>query len=125
MFRVEEAEHDTTVKAGGNAYSSALKVRCYFAPKRRLTFNRLYGVISQKIVLFITTAVRTSNPTTAAYSEDHTKHRKHFCGSNTELSNVIEGGTYIKFTYHHGVPGMITGHALFAVDKVALGQIFP
>jgi hypothetical protein len=32
-------------------------------PKRRLTFNGLHGVISQKIVLFITTAVRTSNPT--------------------------------------------------------------
>jgi hypothetical protein len=28
-----------------------------------LTFNRLQGVISQKIVLFITTAVRNSNPT--------------------------------------------------------------
>jgi hypothetical protein len=27
-----------------------------------LTFNGLHGVISQKIVLFITTAVRTSNP---------------------------------------------------------------
>jgi hypothetical protein len=31
-------------------------------PKRRLTFNGLHGVISQKIVLFITTAVRTSDP---------------------------------------------------------------
>jgi hypothetical protein len=31
-------------------------------PKRRLIFNGLYGVISQKIVLFITTDVRTSNP---------------------------------------------------------------
>jgi hypothetical protein len=29
-----------------------------------LTFNGLHGVISQKMVLFITTAVRTSNPTT-------------------------------------------------------------
>jgi hypothetical protein len=31
--------------------------------KHQLTFNGLHGVISQKIVLFITTAVRTSNPT--------------------------------------------------------------
>jgi hypothetical protein len=31
--------------------------------KRRLTLNRLHGIISQKIVLFIITAVRTSNPT--------------------------------------------------------------
>jgi hypothetical protein len=29
-----------------------------------LTSNGLYGVISEKIVLFINTAVRTSNPTT-------------------------------------------------------------
>jgi hypothetical protein len=35
----------------------------YVPPKRLLTFNGLHGVISQKIVLFITTAVRTSNPT--------------------------------------------------------------
>jgi hypothetical protein len=32
-------------------------------PKRRLTFNGLQGVISQKTVFFITTGVRTSNPT--------------------------------------------------------------
>jgi hypothetical protein len=30
--------------------------------KRRVTCNGLHGVISQKIVLFITTTVRTSNP---------------------------------------------------------------
>jgi hypothetical protein len=34
----------------------------YVSPKRRLTFNGLHSVISQKIVLFMTTAVRTSNP---------------------------------------------------------------
>jgi hypothetical protein len=28
-----------------------------------LTFNGVYGVISQKIILFITTAVRISDPT--------------------------------------------------------------
>jgi hypothetical protein len=33
--------------------------------RKSLTFNRLHGVISQKIELFITTAVKTSNP---AYS---------------------------------------------------------
>jgi hypothetical protein len=32
-------------------------------PKLRLTLNGLHGVISQKMVLFIITAVRTSNPT--------------------------------------------------------------
>jgi hypothetical protein len=32
-------------------------------PKRRFTFNELHGIISQKIELLITTAVRTSNLT--------------------------------------------------------------
>jgi hypothetical protein len=34
----------------------------HVSPKRRLAFNGLHGVISQKIVLFIATALRTSNP---------------------------------------------------------------
>jgi hypothetical protein len=33
----------------------------HVSPKRRLTFNRLHGVISQKMEFFIITAVRTSN----------------------------------------------------------------
>jgi hypothetical protein len=37
--------------------------RRHVPPKRRLTFNGLYGVISQMLELFITTAVRTSNRT--------------------------------------------------------------
>jgi hypothetical protein len=37
--------------------------RQHVALKRQLTFNRQHGVISQKIVLFITSTVRTSNPT--------------------------------------------------------------
>jgi hypothetical protein len=40
---------------------STLKMGRYVPPKRRLTLNGLHGVISQKIALFITTAVRTSN----------------------------------------------------------------
>jgi hypothetical protein len=42
---------------------------CFFSPDngnmflKRLNFNRLHGITSQKIELFITTAVRTSNPT--------------------------------------------------------------
>jgi hypothetical protein len=38
-----------------------MQVICY--PKRRLTFTGLHGAISQKIELFITTAVRTTDPT--------------------------------------------------------------
>jgi hypothetical protein len=37
--------------------------RRYVPPKRRLKPNRLHGIISQKMILFITTAVKTSNPT--------------------------------------------------------------
>jgi hypothetical protein len=37
--------------------------RRHVPPKWWLTFNRLQGVISQKIQLYITAAVRTSNPT--------------------------------------------------------------
>jgi hypothetical protein len=36
--------------------------RRYVPPKRRLALTGLHCVMSQKIVLFITTAVRTSNP---------------------------------------------------------------
>jgi hypothetical protein len=39
------------------------RCRRYVPPKLRSTLNWLHGVISQKTVLFITTAVRTSNPT--------------------------------------------------------------
>jgi hypothetical protein len=53
----------------GGTYRIHLQVRTkrwrrYFPPKPRLTFNGPHGVISQKIALFITTAVRTSNLTT-------------------------------------------------------------
>jgi hypothetical protein len=37
------------------------------SPKHWLTFNGPHGVISQKIVLLISTAVRTSNPTQLIY----------------------------------------------------------
>jgi hypothetical protein len=37
----------------------------HIPPKRRLTFNELHGVISQKTEVFVTAAVRTSNPAPA------------------------------------------------------------
>jgi hypothetical protein len=46
-----------------SAYSSALKIEATYPPKRRLTYNRLHGVISLKTEFFITTVVKTSNPT--------------------------------------------------------------
>jgi hypothetical protein len=41
--------------------------RRYVSPKRRLTLNGLHDVISQKIALFITTAVRIPNPTSNSF----------------------------------------------------------
>lgn len=41
--------------------------RQYVPPKRGLTFNGLHVVIPQKKVLFIMTAVRISDPTTAGW----------------------------------------------------------
>jgi hypothetical protein len=46
-----------------NLFLRPWRWRRYVPPKRRLTLNGLHCVISQKIVLFITTAVRTSNLT--------------------------------------------------------------
>jgi hypothetical protein len=37
--------------------------RRYLPPKRPVQLNALHGVISQKMILFITTAVKTSDPT--------------------------------------------------------------
>jgi hypothetical protein len=45
------------------AYSSTCRWRRHVPPKRRLTFNGPRGVISHRIELFLTTAVRTSNCT--------------------------------------------------------------
>jgi hypothetical protein len=45
------------------AYSLTLNVEATCPPKRWLIFGGPHGVISQKTELFITTAVRTSNPT--------------------------------------------------------------
>jgi hypothetical protein len=46
-----------------NKPESRWQAEWYVPSKRRLTFNGLHGVISENILLFITNAVRTSNPT--------------------------------------------------------------
>jgi hypothetical protein len=53
------------------------KWRRYVPPKRRLQLNRLHGVTSQKMTLFITTAVKTSN---ALYTSP-----KRYCGVGTMM----------------------------------------
>jgi hypothetical protein len=47
--------------------------RRYVPPKLRLTLNGLHSVVSQKMVPFITTVVKTSNPT-ASYPESDSLH---------------------------------------------------
>jgi hypothetical protein len=46
-----------------NIFLRPWRWRRYVPPKRRLKLNGLHGAISQKMILFITTAVKTSNPT--------------------------------------------------------------
>jgi hypothetical protein len=45
-----------------NLFLRPWRWRRYVPPRRRLKLNGLHGAISQKIILFITTAVKTSNP---------------------------------------------------------------
>jgi hypothetical protein len=49
------------------AYFPALRWRRHVPQKRRLTFNRLHGVISLTTELFIPTAVKTSNPSYSTF----------------------------------------------------------
>jgi hypothetical protein len=47
------------------------RLRPYIPPKRRLPFNELHSVTSQKTELFITTAVETSNSISILYTLIH------------------------------------------------------
>jgi hypothetical protein len=47
-----------------NLFLRPWRWRLYVPPKRWLKLNGLHSVISQKMILFITTAVKISNPTT-------------------------------------------------------------
>jgi hypothetical protein len=46
-----------------NVFLRPWRWRRYVSPKRRLKLDGLHGVISQKMILFITSTVKTSNPT--------------------------------------------------------------
>jgi hypothetical protein len=71
FFRVEEISPAKTIKQAGGKLTTCLlpgfllnlflrpwRWRRYVPPKRRLTFNGLQGVVFQKMILFITTAVK-------------------------------------------------------------------
>jgi hypothetical protein len=57
IFRVEG------IGSAKPASKQVARWRRHVPPKRRLTLNGLHGVISQKMIFFITTVVKTSNPT--------------------------------------------------------------
>jgi hypothetical protein len=67
---------DTTLAMLVTCFHAGFLLHLYFdlengwhvLPKRPWIFNELHGVISQKIELFITTAMRTSNPACAFLS---------------------------------------------------------
>jgi hypothetical protein len=53
--------------------------RQYVPPKLRSTFNGLHGIISHRIGLFLTTAVRASYPTCMFLSVTYCQHTKCIC----------------------------------------------
>jgi hypothetical protein len=59
------------------------------ASRYRLPFNGLLGVISQKIELFITTAVRTSDPTRRYIPEDRRTLHNHRRGNLRSYTRYI------------------------------------
>jgi hypothetical protein len=63
IFRVCSACHLLLCWVSARLILRSLRWRRCVPSKRLLIFNGLHGVIFQKIVPFITTAVRTSNPT--------------------------------------------------------------
>jgi hypothetical protein len=68
IFRVEEISSAKTSHLVAswllmNLFLRPWRWRLCVPPKRRFKLDRLHGVISQKMILFITTAVKTSNPT--------------------------------------------------------------
>jgi hypothetical protein len=54
-----------------NLFLRPWRWRRYVPPKRRLKPNGLHGGISQKMIIFITTAVKTSNPKCKIISSGH------------------------------------------------------
>jgi hypothetical protein len=80
-----------------NLFFGTWRRRRYVPPKRQLTLNGLHGLISQKIVLFITTAVRTSNPTQLNFSPSDSKRPSltNIMICQPELGNVSYTYLYI------------------------------
>jgi hypothetical protein len=71
--------------------------RRHVSPKIVLTFNGLHGIISQKIELFVTTSMRTSDPT-----QDSVHGR-----SETELSSEHAASTFKVLVLRVPLPTII------------------
>jgi hypothetical protein len=72
--------------------------RRHFPPERALTFNGLCGVISQKIEMFITTAVRTSNPD--SYTVIKTRDDDILYNFCSQMSRWITSSNENNYTEH-------------------------
>jgi hypothetical protein len=79
----------------------------YIPPKRKFTFNGLNSLICQKIVLFITTIVRTSNPTFPKVIQVQLKCKECDCG---HLKINCFYNTYMRS--RDSVVGIATGYGL-------------
>jgi hypothetical protein len=78
--------------------------------KRRLTFNGLHGVISQKIELFITTAVRTSNPAELLKFANLFTRCQHLLDTVTEESRINESSFTNAVMSHNRHPVVLFEH---------------
>jgi hypothetical protein len=76
-----------------NLFVRPWRWRRYIPPKRRLKLDGLHGIISQKMILFITTATKTSNPKCVV-----TRLNKHFyeAGKVQHVTNRL--GAYLILT---------------------------
>lgn len=80
-------------------------MRRHIALKRRLTFNGSHGVISHKIQLFVTTAVRTSSASCILYNYFHITGRPCHCEvypihSFQSSNTVLSSGMYSRVVWH-------------------------
>jgi hypothetical protein len=78
--------------------------RRYAPLKRQLQLNRLNGVISQKLILFITTAVETSDPT-----------RWHYIPILKSRDSSVGTATSYRLDYRESVPWFSAGERGFSL----------
>jgi hypothetical protein len=104
-IRVEE------IISARNQRESRWRWRRYVPPKRLLTFNGLHGVISQKMILFITTAVRNSNPTCIKLYLLLVGCLAYFLTLKMEVVRFSENMVYFcQTTWHHEPEDSITSY---------------